>query len=76
MEIANIVIVCLIALPEDLITNDLLPGRLIHRFIKDQLDRIDYITIEPGQIDGLQLAAILFDGCSDVICKILFANKR
>jgi hypothetical protein len=75
MEITYIIVVGLITLAVYLIFDYFFPRRLIYHLIKNQLYRVNDITVEFLKVYRLQLATIFFNSRFDVFGKILFAYE-
>ena len=65
-----VIIIRLISLPENFIIYDFFPACTIHRFIKNQLDRMNQVTVEPLQIIRLQFFSIFHNRCTHMLLKI------
>ena len=72
VKISYIIIIRLISLPENFIIYNFFPACTIHRFIKNQLDRINQVTIEPLQIIRFQFFSIFHNRCTHMLLKIFF----
>ena len=76
MKIADIVIVRLISLSENLIANRFFPWSTIYGLVENQFDRVNNVFIEPIEVEGFEFVAVFFDCRPHMRGKIAFGNKR
>ena len=75
MEIADGVVVCLVALTEDLVLDQFFPCVAVDGLVKSELDGVDDIAVELLEVKGGQCLAIVANRFLHMVHKVLFCNK-